>query len=122
MTLASYKNKTLTLKTGSDSLDANYSNLLVNDQYLMDIFNLTQSFINRNARAMGSFGRPRRFFLNNVVEFLHHLADTSIQKSNYKAMKQFMTKAQVEQIFEEVTKKQLRNKGDKNLNTPLRRK
>jgi len=55
--------------------------IIVTDDYLMNELNLTRQFINYHARAMGSFGRPRRFFLKHVMAHLENLARKSIQKS-----------------------------------------
>ncbi|KWT75948.1 hypothetical protein ASN18_3189 [Candidatus Magnetominusculus xianensis] len=75
---------------------------------------LSKSFINRNAAAMGSFSRPRRFFLKNVMAFLNHLAEQSIQKSKYKTIKKANARHSVNELFQDIKIRQ-RKKEVKNV-------
>lgn len=59
-------------------------NLIVDDVYLINNFRFSKSFINQHARAMGSFGRPRKFFLRFVLNHLEHLAMNSVNKVHNK--------------------------------------
>jgi len=79
---------------------------IVDDRYLMDHLVLSKSFINRNAKAMGSFGRPRKFFLHYVMNYLNGLAVRSMDKVNSKAVRQNVNKQEVNSLFEDVIKRQ----------------
>jgi len=79
---------------------------IVDDRYLMDNLALSKSFIDRNAKAMGSFGRPRRFFLQYVMNHLNGLALKSMDKVNSKAARQNERKSEVNRLFEDVIKRQ----------------
>jgi hypothetical protein len=59
-------------------------NLIVDDTYLINNFRFSKSFINQHACAMGSFGRPRKFFLRFVLNHLENLAMNSINKVHSK--------------------------------------
>lgn len=96
-------NTLLTESKKTDSLVPPYQ--IVNDEYLMTHLNLTKSFINRNAKAMGSFGRPRKFFLQYVMNYLNGLAVRSMDKVNSKAVRQTAMKHQVNKLFETVLSK-----------------
>ena len=93
----------LTESNETDTLVPPYQ--IVNDEYLMTDLNLTKSFIDRNAKAMGSFGRPRKFFLQYVMNYLQGLAVRSMDKVNSKAARQTAMKDQVNKLFETVLSK-----------------
>ena len=96
-------NAYLTESNETDTLVPPYQ--IVNDEYLMNHLNLTKSFIDRNAKAMGSFGRPRKFFLQYVLNYLQGLALRSMDKVNSKAVRQNAVKHQVNKLFETVLSK-----------------
>jgi hypothetical protein len=97
------ENSHLTESNETDTLVPPYQ--IVNDEYLMTDLNLTKSFIDRNAKAMGSFGRPRKFFLQYVMKYLNGLALRSMDKVNSKAVRQNAVKHQVNKLFETVLSK-----------------
>ncbi len=76
--------------------------VIVDDNYLLCNLNLTKGFITRNAKAMGSFCRPRKFFLKNVLLFLDKLALRSINHPNVNEVARAKTKITVNNIFREV--------------------
>jgi hypothetical protein len=87
----------LTNQWSTDTMDPP---LIIDDRYLMDNLALSLSFINRNAKAMGSFGRPRKFFLQYVMNYLNNLAVMSMDKVNSKASTQNAVKQQVNKLYE----------------------
>jgi len=54
---------------------------IVDGKYLLNNLYLAKGFIERHARAMGSFGRPRKFLLKNVMAHLEALAKESQKKA-----------------------------------------
>jgi hypothetical protein len=82
---------------------------IINDQYLVEELGLTKSFIDRNSRSMGSFSRPRKFFLENVMGYLNRLAARSMEKVNSKTSRQNVVKHEVNRLFQDVMK----NRGKK---------
>ena len=91
--------------TNQGSTDIMDPPVIVDDRYLMDNLNLSISFINRNAKAMGSFGRPRKFFLQYVMNYLNGLAVRSMEKVNSKAVRKYAVKHQVNKLYETVLSK-----------------
>ncbi|KPK36182.1 MAG: hypothetical protein AMK70_03230 [Nitrospira bacterium SG8_35_1] len=92
--------------------------LIVDDHYLMQHLNLTKSFINQHARAMGSFSKPRRFFLKHVLIHLEFLALESIQKSNNRIKTNIARKRKIRRLidlslFNSNCKLRLKNISDK---------
>ena len=62
------------------------SNLLNGDQIIYDAdvmrdYNFTLFTINKHAREMGSFGRPRRFLRSNVEAYIQGQAKKSMIKA-----------------------------------------
>ncbi|MBF0556636.1 MAG: hypothetical protein HQK96_19130 [Nitrospirae bacterium] len=101
------KDKNLTDITGSCTMTHLYDdNIIVDDGYLMEVLNLSKSFINRHAKAMGSFNRPRKFFLKHVFSFLNAIAEKSLQKSHSIILRKDYAKKQVNELFNTVMKKQ----------------
>jgi len=96
-------NAHLTESNETDTLVPPYQ--IINDEYLMTHLNLSISFINRNAKAMGSFGRPRKFFLQYVMNYLNGLAVRSMEKVNSKAVRKYAVKHQVNKLYETVLSK-----------------
>ena len=82
---------------------------IVTEHYLTEELGLTRSFIDRNARAMGSFSRPRKFFIDNVMGYLNHLAVRSMEKVYSKASRQNVVKQEVNRLFQDVMKNQGKN-------------
>lgn len=89
--------------------------VIADDSYLIGELKLTKAFINRHARQMGSFGRPRKFFLKNVMDHLHNLANESIEKVNGKVMKKAHLKQEVNELFNIVVMKQNKRREAKNV-------
>jgi hypothetical protein len=79
--------------------------IIVDDSYLMEKLNLTKGFINSHARAMGSFSRPRRFFLKNVMAHLEYLANRSMEKAGRKTIDLARKRMEVNEMFELVMAK-----------------
>ncbi|MEW6686328.1 MAG: hypothetical protein AB1393_09015 [Candidatus Edwardsbacteria bacterium] len=77
-------------------------NEIVDDKYLIENLNLTKAFINHHARAMGSFSRPRKFFLKNVMAHLAYLAEKSMQKSRATIINKAAFKDRIDREIEEV--------------------
>lgn len=78
--------------------------LIVDDHYLVSELKLSKGFINRNARAMGAFCRPRRFFKKNVMNYLESLASKNIMKVHAKALEQVHLTSQVNKLFSIVSR------------------
>jgi hypothetical protein len=72
--------------------------MIVDDNFLIQNLNLTKSFINQHARAMGSFSKPRRFFLKYVLSHLDELALRSIKKTDKKRIDRSLQNRVVHQI------------------------
>lgn len=75
----------------------------MDEEYLMETLGLTKSFIARHARAMGAFGRPRRFFLRHVLEHLEALAEKAMKKAGTAELRQKANKRIVNELFKEAT-------------------
>lgn len=75
--------------------------MIVDDNFLIQNLNLTKSFINQHARAMGAFSKPRKFFLKYVMNHLEDLAIKSIKKVDDKRIDQSCQKRMVEQVVNE---------------------
>ena len=75
--------------------------MIVDDNFLIQNLNLTKSFINKHARAMGAFSKPRKFFLKYVMNHLEGLAMNSIRKVDDKRIEQSYKKRVVDQIVNE---------------------
>ncbi|HAM49177.1 MAG TPA: hypothetical protein DCP92_00195 [Nitrospiraceae bacterium] len=88
---------------------------IADDSYLVEELNLTKAFINRHARQMGSFGRPRKFFVKNVMDHLHNLANESMEKVNGKAIKKANLKQEINELFNNVVIKQNKKREAKNV-------
>ena len=74
--------------------------IIVDTEYLIENFKLTYSFITRHAKEMGSWGRPRRFILENVVVYLEILHQPRLNKTKILSRKQL-----VESVFKETMDK-----------------
>jgi hypothetical protein len=81
-------------------------NEIVGDSYLVEELNLTKPFINQHARQMGSFGRPRKFFLKNVMDHLHCLARESMEKARGRVIRRAQVKQEINELFNVVLMKQ----------------
>lgn len=79
----------------------NDPSMIVDDNFLIQNLNLTKSFINQHARAMGAFSKPRKFFLKYVMSHLDDLALKSIKKVGDKSIEQFYKKRMVEDVVNE---------------------
>lgn len=75
--------------------------MIVDDNFLIQNFNLTKSFINQHARAMGAFSKPRKFFLKYVMNHLEDLAIKSIKKVDDKRIDRSCQKRMVDQVVNE---------------------
>jgi hypothetical protein len=75
--------------------------MIVSDKFLMQNLNLTKSFINQHARAMGAFSKPRKFFLKYVISHLEDLAMKSINKVDDRRIEKSGKKRMVDQIVNE---------------------
>jgi hypothetical protein len=75
--------------------------MIVDDNFLIQNLNLTKSFINQHARAMGAFSKPRKFFLKYVIDHLEDLAMKSIKKVGDKRIEQSYKKRMVDQVVNE---------------------
>jgi hypothetical protein len=75
--------------------------MIVDDNFLIQNLNLTKSFINQHARAMGAFSKPRKFFLKYVMNHLEDLALKSIKKVGDKSIEQSYKKRMVDQVVNE---------------------
>jgi hypothetical protein len=75
--------------------------MIVDDNFLIQNLNLTRSFINQHARAMGAFSKPRKFFLKYVMNHLEDLAIKSIKKVDDKCVDQSFKKRMVDQVVNE---------------------
>jgi hypothetical protein len=79
--------------------------VIVDDSYLISQLNLTKGFINRHAKSMGSFCRPRKFFLKNVLCHLDKLAGKSMNKDRSADVRKAVSKHQVNNLFDMVIKR-----------------
>ena len=84
---------------------------IVDDNFLIQNLNLTKSFINQHARAMGSFSKPRKFFLKYVIYHLEDLAMKSIRKVDDKRTEQSCKKRMVDRVVKETLLKARMMKG-----------
>ena len=87
---------------------------IVDEKYLREHLGLSESFINKHSRQMGVFKRkPRMFFLQNVLEFLHNRA----KESQRKVLKEQLTEAarqyEVNRMFQEIQSKYIKQGGKK---------
>ena len=78
--------------------------VIVDDLYLIGRLNLTRGFINRHAKSMGSFCRPRRFFLKNVLCHLDKLAGKSMNRNRISDVRKAAAKHQVNNLLDIVIK------------------
>jgi hypothetical protein len=85
--------------------------MIVDDNFLIQNLSLTKSFINQHARAMGSFSKPRKFFLKYVIDHLEDLAMKSIKKVGDKRIEQSCKKRMVDQVVNETLLKARMMKG-----------
>ncbi len=75
---------------------------IITDEYLINEYHLSKTFINHHARKMGAFSRPRRFFKYLVDDYLLSLAHQSQNKVGMKALEQIARREYVEQVINEV--------------------
>ncbi|RJQ44547.1 MAG: hypothetical protein C4538_09955 [Nitrospiraceae bacterium] len=75
--------------------------MIVDDNFLIQNLNLSKSFINQHARAMGAFSKPRKFFLKYVMNHLDDLAMNSISKVGDRRMERSYQKRMVDQVVDE---------------------
>ncbi len=85
--------------------------MIVDDNFLIQNLNLTKSFINQHARAMGAFSKPRKFFLKYVINHLEDLAMNSIKKVDDKRIHKSYKKHMVDQVVNETLLKARIMKG-----------
>lgn len=78
--------------------------VIVDDLYLISRLNLTKGFINRHAKSMGSFCRPRRFFLKKVIYHLDKLAGKSMNKNRISESRKTASTRQVNNLLDVVMK------------------
>jgi hypothetical protein len=83
--------------------------VIVDDLYLISQLNLTKGFINRHAKSMGSFCRPRRFFLKKVLCHLDKMAGNSMNKNRGSEIRKMASISQVNNLLN-VVEKQRRGK------------
>lgn len=83
----------------------NDPSMIVDDSFLIQNLNLTKSFINQHARAMGAFSKPRKFFLKYVMNHLDDLAMKSISKVGDRRMERSYQKRMVDQVVDETLQK-----------------
>lgn len=79
----------------------NDPSMIVDDNFLIQNLNLTKSFINQHARAMGAFSKPRKFFLKYVINHLDDLAMKSISKVGDKRIERSYQKRMLDQVVDE---------------------
>ena len=85
---------------------------IVDEKYLREHLGLSQNFINKHSRQMGVFKRkPRMFFLQNVLEFLHNRAKESQRKVYKEQLAQSARKYEVNQMFKEIQSKHIKKGG-----------
>ena len=82
--------------------------VIVDDLYLISRLNLSKGFINRHAKSMGSFCRPRKFFLKNVLCHLDKLAGKSMNKDRTTEARKAAAKHQVNNLLDIVIKQRRR--------------
>jgi hypothetical protein len=75
--------------------------MIVDDNFLIQNLNLTRSFINQHARAMGAFSKPRKFFLKYVMNHLDDLAMKSIRKVGDRRIERSYQKHMIDQVVNE---------------------
>jgi hypothetical protein len=78
--------------------------VIVDDLYLISQLNLTKGFINRHAKSMGSFCRPRRFFLKKVLWHLDKMAGNSMNKNRTSEISKVASIRQVNNLLDGVMK------------------
>lgn len=78
--------------------------VIVDDLYLINQLNLTKGFINRHAKSMGSFCRPRRFFLKKVLGHLDKMAGNSMNKNRTSEISKVASIRQVNNLLDGVMK------------------
>ncbi len=79
----------------------NDQSMIVDDNFLIQNLNLTRSFINQHARAMGAFSKPRKFFLKYVMNHLDDLAMKSIRKVGDRRIERSYQKHMIDQAVNE---------------------
>ncbi|NPV51802.1 MAG: hypothetical protein HPY60_11500 [Candidatus Methanofastidiosum sp.] len=85
--------------------------VIVDEKYLREHLGLSQSFINKYSRQMGVFKRkPRMFFLQNVLEFLHSRAKESQRKVLREQLIQSAKKYEINKMLEEIQRKHTKTK------------
>ena len=82
--------------------------VIVDDLYLISRLNLSKGFINRHAKSMGSFCRPRKFLLKNVLCHLDKLAGKSMNKDRTTEVRKAAAKHQVNNLLDIVIKQRRR--------------
>lgn len=95
--------------------------MIITDEYLINEYHLSKTFINHHARKMGSFSRPRRFFKYLVDDYLLFLAHQSQNKVQTKVIEQVARREYVEQVIKEVFERYPRQ-GIKKKEKPVERK
>lgn len=80
----------------------NGTQTIITDEYLINEYHLSKTFINHHARKMGAFSRPRRFFKNLVDNYLLSLAHQNQNKVQAKVLEQTARREYVEQVIKEV--------------------
>ncbi len=78
--------------------------VIVDDLYLINQLNLTKGFINRHSKSMGSFCRPRRFFLKKVLCHLDKMAGNSMNKNRTSEISKVASIRQVNNLLDGVMK------------------
>jgi len=95
---------------------------IITDEYLINEYHLSKTFINHHARKMGSFSRPRRFIKHMVDDYLLHLAHESQNKVGMKVLEQAGRREYVEQVIKEVFEKHHTTEGIKKKEKSVERK
>lgn len=84
---------------------------IVDEKYLREHLGLSQNFINKHSRQMGVFKRkPRMFFLQNVLEFLHNRAKESQRKVYKEQLAQSARRYEVNKMFKEIQSKHIKKR------------
>ena len=78
--------------------------VIVDDVYLISQLNLTKGFINRHAKSMGSFCRPRRFFLKKVLRHLDKMAGNSMNRNKTTEIRKMASISKVNNLLNVVEK------------------
>ena len=81
-------------------------NKIVTEKYLTKNMGLSKNWVAKHARACGCFARnPRRFFLQQVLNHLHALAEEAQSKAGARLMQRTAQRQVVRNMFDAIVKK-----------------